>query len=345
MENHSCFSFSAGEVLSATAIDMGGQVLAVLTSLIAISFIAVFKQYQKFTYRLILYLQIAVLFVSLAFLMGTVPVYHNGNGVATIRKRTMGLCVAGGFLSQWSLLTEHLIVAWIVVYVLLLAAWNYNANKCKHEVWGILISVFLPLTFNWIPFIHNMYGLSGLYCWIRLTQDDCHSDYVFGATLQFMLLYVPIVLLVLFSLIVCTIAMARLRTAFTPAHHRHLLKRSLRLLVYPFIYAILWALVIINVIVHDVRIRKGDPPIFALWMAGVIAGPLRLLFPPVAYILHPQTLKKLCCKKEDENEDLTATVYVVSHENTFSKEETLKIRDGYSPVTASGYQALQELLS
>ena len=43
-----------------------------------------------------------------------------------------------------------------------------------------------------------MYGLSGAWCWIRLTKGDCHSDYKLGLSLTLVLLYGPLLFVIFF---------------------------------------------------------------------------------------------------------------------------------------------------
>ena len=47
-------------------------------------------------------------------------------------------------------------------------------NITKLEPFYLLLPWIFPLiTTGWIPFVHNNYGLSGPWCWIRLYNDDC----------------------------------------------------------------------------------------------------------------------------------------------------------------------------
>ena len=41
------------------------------------------------------------------------------------------------------------------------------------DAFYLFFSWILPLIIACIPFVHNNYGLSGPWCWIRLYNDDC----------------------------------------------------------------------------------------------------------------------------------------------------------------------------
>ena len=47
-------------------------------------------------------------------------------------------------------------------------------------------------------------------------------------------------------------------------------------------------------------IPNGLHPFYPLWLAHTIADPARELIPPIAFLLHPGTYRKLLCRKEQE---------------------------------------------
>ena len=63
---------------------------------------------------------------------------------------------------------ELLIISWILLYLVMVLVFKYNADavRRKHEVCGLAVILVLPFLFNWVPFLEGMYSLSGAECWI-----------------------------------------------------------------------------------------------------------------------------------------------------------------------------------
>jgi len=151
-----------------------------ISCVLAIIFILVSKRYKKFVYRLTLYLMVAILLVEVATILEAVPMYNNGTVVA-VRKGFEGLCVAASFLFQIAAWMEMFVIFWITIYLLTVLVFSCNVTvvKWKQEVIGLAAMLILPFLFNWIPFIKDMYGISGPYCWIKQSMNsNCKYDYV-----------------------------------------------------------------------------------------------------------------------------------------------------------------------
>ena len=165
-----CLEWSEEELEALEIVNICISAVGVLASAVAIIFILVSKGYKKFVHRLTLYLIVAVQFDGVVSILQVVPVYHNGSVVAT-RVGLEGLCAAAGFLINvvdWMIL---LIICWIVLYLVVVLVFKYSANaiRRKHEICGLVVVLILPFLFNWIPFLKNMYGLSGGQCWMKLS--------------------------------------------------------------------------------------------------------------------------------------------------------------------------------
>lgn len=338
--NQNCFKFSREQVEAVIIAKTTGVSAGAIACIIAITIIIALKEYHKFVYRLMLYLLLATLVVAVCMALDVAPVYYDGKHAA-LHHGLEGFCVAIAFVVQCALWTEHLIVCWIVVYIILLAVFDYSAKKRKHEILGIIVSVFLPFTFNWIPFLKGMYGLSTLWCWIKLTKDDCHSNYNWGVALQFALLYGPLAVIILFSftsfvVIVATFCKRRASQGSLLVHQQAF-KQSLQLLVYPVIYNIVWTLMFANRVYYAVSVQKGEKPYYPLWIITTIGDPIRVLIVPLAFILHPTTLKKIFCRTDTDKD--TQTTYPVSPENSYSEEDPLIISSSES-LNITRYQSV-----
>ena len=118
------------------------------------------------------------------------------------------------------------------------------------------------------------------------------------------LLYGPLLLVILsgFSIFVfITIALCvKVRGHLNEnAMYRRGVLEMLLLKAYPIIDSIICSLLVVNRIYYSVYIvPNGLHPSYPLWLAHTIADPARELIPPIAFLLHPGTYRKLLCRKE-----------------------------------------------
>ena len=258
----------------------------VLASAVAIIFILVSKGYKKFVHRLTLYLIVAVQFFGVVSILQVVPVYHNGSVVAT-REELEGLCAAAGFLINvvdWMIL---LIISWTVLYLVMVLVFKYSANaiRRKHGICGLVVVLILPFLFNWLPFLKNMYGLSGGQCWIKLSvTSNCKYDNV-GLAFIFLLAYSPAILVgiitfVSFGTIVfvmCRRALQQEQGLHQPSVHQQGIKEVLPLLLYPLIYFLLWVGLVATRIYDAAQGRKFQYSLMLIH--DIISGVIILLLP------------------------------------------------------------------
>ena len=329
--NNSCFHFSQEELNQATAAVVSVSALAIIACALAVILIIVLKLYRSFLNRLVLYLMVAAGSYSVTFILGITPVHHS-NGEVQVREGLDGLCAAFGFINQMSEWIFDGTIAWVVVNLTLMAVFKYQANKPKHEVSVLIIILLFPFIINWIPFASDMYGLSGIWCWIKLTNGDCHTGYTLGLVYHFALLYGPLAIFVFgsyvaFIAIVITLCKERVASgrerveSFKKEAHRRALKEALPLLAYPLIYNILFTIMLANRIYHAITTWKNEDPNFPLFLAHAIVESLRVLLVALAFLLHPSILKKVFRKKPPA--EFTATEFAVSAE--FPGDESLRI--------------------
>ena len=329
--NNSCSQFSQEQLNQATAAVVSVSALAIIACALAVILIIVLKLYQKFLNRLVLYLMVAAGGYSVAFILAITPVHHS-NGEVQVREGLDGLCAAFGFFNQMTEWIFHGTMAWVIVYLTLMAVFKYQANKPKHEVSGLIIILLFPFIVNWIPFVNDMYGLSGIWCWIKLTNGDCHSDHTLGVVYHFTLYYGPFAIFVFgsyvaFIAIVITLCKERVASgreraeSFKKETHRQALKEALPLLAYPLIYNIFFTIMLANRVYHAIAASKEEDPIFPLFLAHAVVESLRVLLAAMAFLLHPNILKKVFCKKPAA--EFTATEFAVSAE--FPGDDPLQI--------------------
>ena len=328
--NSSCFEFSQEQLNQVTAAVVSVSALAIIACALAVILIIVLKLYRKFLNRLVLYLMVAAGGYSVAFILAITPVHHS-NGVQ-VREGLDGLCAAFGFFNQMTEWIFHGTMTWVIVYLTLMALFKYQADKPKHEVSVLIIILLFPFIINWIPFIKEMYGISGIWCWIKLTNGDCHSDHTLGVVYHFTLYYGPFAIFVFgsyvaFIAIVATLCKERVASgreraeSFKKETHRQALKEALPLLAYPLIYNIFFTIMLANRVYHAIAASKNEDPNFPLFLVHAVVESLRVLLAALAFLLHPNILKKVFCKKQAT--EFTATDFYVSAE--FPGDDSLVI--------------------
>ena len=118
-------------------------------------------------------------------------------------------CKANGFFSQY-INTVELIFALGISLALffkispeILPSWRSFLEKAKEkafichktkltkpELAIVVLMIFLPLLFDWIPFTTNTYGQYATWCWIRTLDQNCTTNTA-GLWEQFLLWNVP----------------------------------------------------------------------------------------------------------------------------------------------------------
>ena len=321
---------------------------AVVACILAIIFILVSKRYKKFVYRLTIYLLVTILLVQVVNILGVTPVYYNGTTVA-VRGGFEGLCVAAGFLYQVTFWMELLVIVWIVLYLLMILVFRCNATGVKQEACGVAVVLFLPFSFNWIPFVKGMYGMSGPYCWIKQSMNgNCEYDDV-GLALMFSLLNGPeflIIVAVLVSFVAITVVMCRkvMRQRprmGQPSIHQQGLKEVVPLLLYLIIHFVLWAVgVVLRICDAVLRSQDTTPPYFLLLVHHTTIN-VRLLLIPLICLLHLSL--SYCRQKQKKLHALnTTTCYIVPNEFTDQEDDPLIIRGNSAEIPSKGYKSVFE---
>lgn len=138
------------------------SILSFLASLFMIFIIWLFRKYELFRQRLILYLSISSAITSLTYLFATNPESSN-----TLK------CTIDGFFAtycDWSVLLWILNITFNLTYQVQALANRKSSGssnqKDNTEMFMQLIGWMLPLGIAAIPFVANVYGPAGGWCWI-----------------------------------------------------------------------------------------------------------------------------------------------------------------------------------
>ena len=325
---------------------------AILMCAAAIVVIVALKDYKIFVYRLVLYVMVAALLDAFTLILELLPIDLPGEDKVCVEDKYIAMCAISGFLSQVAVWIYVLLICWIVLYLVLLAVFKYNVNADHHrqEVMGLCIVLVLPFTFNWAPFLHNMYGLSGLWCWIKTVSEQC--DRHVGLFYQIALFYGPLSLVAIFGFFSFTsICVVLFREACRQGTglgiisddipHVRALRGSLPLVAYPLLFSLIFSVMLANRIYISVAVHAGCQSSYPLWLAHAIADPLFTLFPPLAFIFHPSTLKKLCTSFRRQNPVTVSTqadtTYIVSREFSSSDEPLIVRGEERAPTPRHPY--------
>ncbi len=198
--SHKCYMFSAAQLHHITTVTIMMYFSAVVMCTLCTAVIFALRRYRTFVHRLLVYLMIIAFFHGISAALEVVPVQHNGRAVE-VRHGLNGVCSAIGFAVQVTDSQLLMLCTWIVVYLVLLVVFQYQANSKRHEIVGLMLSLGLPLTYNWLPFVQELYGLAGPWCWIRTTNNECSVHIKLGVIYQFTLFYGPQVVIILVSFI------------------------------------------------------------------------------------------------------------------------------------------------
>ncbi len=266
---------------------------------IAMLFVVCFKLHKKFAYRLAMYQVLSSMFVSLAVIFATVPIYYKDKD--DIPHKT--LCIAGGFVLEYLMWVKLLFTFFLFFHIFCLAV--FLKNLMNLEVYYVLLSFLLPMVFTWIPFIHTSYGPMESWCWIK-EYTDCHhtQHYWEGFIEQFALWYGPLSICILASIptiIIILVAFKYRYNRLSPSESDPLLEECMKrymlkvyfrklipLLIYPIIFFALFLFPIFRQVRHAI-----SHPYFDLSLAHSLCYASVGLFSSIVLILHVLLARRL----------------------------------------------------
>ena len=324
----SCFTFNKHHFVSVFWTKIVLAAVATVACSIAIVLIILSKAYKRFVHRLTLYLTTTALVNSIVIALQTAAAKYSC-GIVVVRNDA--LCKASGFLDELSLCMILFLTCWITVHLFILAVFKFNNKSCKSEVAGILTCVALATLFSLVPFINikngTMYGLSGAWCWIKLTDENC-TEYAEGTIEQFTLWYGPVMSFLVinfFAMLVVVIVLYRdTRRGKLQQKYKQVVKEALPLLIYPVLFNIIYSLAFINRVYYAATKKTSFP----LWVAHAIADPCLPLFIPVAFVFHPDTLRKLRAAARHWKQHQYSTHFIVSKPNSCDTERERLVLKG-----------------
>ena len=319
----------------------------ILLSLFALGLIGLLKFYKKFVYRLVMYLMAINIMQALCMVIELIPVDVTENGCIMIRngRGWSEVCKALGYLDAVTDWMIDFVIIWIILYMLKLS-WqlhrlqsnqhttsppNPTLRKVSHirEIVGVILLVFSPFLFCWIPFVRNMYGISGLWCWIKTVSDEgCTNKNIqrFSLPLMMVMYYAPVIGMLIFVLISMVLIIILLQKSSKNLHgavhqrYQSSMKHIGFVLIYPLIYWLFCVLLLINRVYSSIyTYRRHHPYNYPLWIIDAVADPGLILIPALAFLLHPRVRKKaiaaIACRSSLQSSVSAHTKYSVPPED------------------------------
>ena len=294
-----CDIYDSYPYVIVSVVNSASATVSALCCIFVIIVIFLLKKNGFFIQRLIVYLCIATLVNSVAFILLLHRLGHNSDS-----KVIEVMCSISGFFNHLSL--WYITMDFVVFTFVLLLTGVFNKNVARLEGLCIVLIFVFPLTFNWIPFINNTYGRHEATCWIRgLNYDNC-TEYNFGTILQNVLwrgpfYFILAVMLPIYIVVVvyltkqkyCNRRKSEIITAAeyeTTALQKHLHEELWPLVLLTFGLLALNAFPTANAI-HN--IINPNSPSLALEMLRAIFSPLQGAYIALIYLLDRGTIKRL----------------------------------------------------
>lgn len=291
-----------------------------------------------------MYLMAVNITQALCQVIELIPVEVTENERITMRNGTgwPEVCAALGYLDIVTAWMGNFVIIWIMFYMLKLS-WqlhrlqskqgtnpppnqNTSNNSRTREIIGVLLLIFSPFLFSWIPFVMHMYGISGLWCWIKTASDNGCDDRDFqnrSLTLMLVMFYGPLVGILIFGLVCMVAIIVLLRMSSRDLHgalrqrYQSSMKEIGMVLIYPVVYCLFCFFLLVNRIYSSIHTNSdGHPHNYPLWVIHAVADPGRILIPALAFLLHPHVWKNivLACRGLSNNAESAYTNFSVPPE-------------------------------
>ena len=335
ISNLTSCSFTAEQLTGIVATKIATSSVAFGTCLLTLCLMSHFRMWKFFVHRLTIYLVSLALVLSLMYILQVLPitVKNRSTNALVNDEKWNRACKGIAFLLQYVLWVMLFVICWIVIFLVRLTRSSLRGrsqntslrnvrryNRKALEVTGITLALVLPLTFLWVPFVTDNYGLGGAWCGIVITHKRCSNESTWpGIGIELGIWYAPAVV----TAFLCSVGMVVVlyhicRFYFRKKSNKRMIKQLINVVVdgIPlFLYLIIFN--IINVVdatnlLYDALSNNGVA--INLWIMHGFFGPSRALFIPFAFIFG-QLLKRIKQHCFDRKES-TTTVFIVSTEWT-----------------------------
>lgn len=161
------------------------------------------------------------------------------------------VCAHLGFLVNWTtwiICNFHMCIVAYLLFVVYTQVRGDPLPRLSHskpgkrifEVSSVLLSIFLPVTILWAPYLHSEYGLNESWCWIKAFDANCNATGITDKLIYGYSYFEMVGLVNLVTAVGITIVYCKLATRFTNA--RQLLRQVMILVL-----AVITFMVVLNV--------------------------------------------------------------------------------------------------
>jgi hypothetical protein len=258
--------------------------VAVVVCLIALGMLVGFKLYRYFVHRLAMYQVMAALFFAIVCVFEMINIHLENFS-----------CILSGFLMEYSIIVKLYFTLCLTFHLFFYSIFHINFKRL--EVVHILVSVFVPLLFVWVPFVTDTYGQAGAWCWIMNWRNDtADHKLVAGEIEEYALLYGQSILgLILATISVIVILSVLIYRAYKPYYnpllknnvHKTVLKEVIPLVMYPVLSFALYIPLFINRFVGS--LLNGVS--FGVFSLSAVCTPSLSTFAGLTLIIHILVLK------------------------------------------------------
>jgi hypothetical protein len=340
----SCDIYNEERYTTVAIVAASTGTLSLVASVAVILIIAIFKKYNFFIQRLILYMCISAALNSVTIMMR----------FARLAPETAGwnrVCIATAFIDQTTLWSLTVAVLCLTFNMLIVVVFNKDTRPL--EMAYICLIYIVPLTFNWIPFLQESYGESGAWCWIRTKNHGDCSDHKLGVYLKYILWYAPhylmlVIMLVAYAVVVINVIRKRnnWRGLYTSEPAQRVQQQLMMELVMPVLFYPL-GFFILNLASLINRVYDSfHGPNYVLWMIHATFSPLQGGYIALVYVLDWETMRRLNLRelwaylfhrRTPVNEYPTTRGFTDSYEaNTISPDGSVSSMDGVKVALTSG---------
>ena len=231
------------------------------------------------------------------------------------------MCAAIGCFSQFVSFCCTTILAWISFYVFVFAFFQFQMKGAKYELCGILVTLFLSAMLSWEPFISQVYGLSGIWCFMATRNRSLYLVYALGLS------HAPQVLLCVLSLVTVTCVAvffcvhSRVRRSQLQKIHMRALKEVLPLLLYPTVYCFAYSVAIAQNVIVFLNYKRSERDSYIHETIVIALYQTLMIFLPISLLIHShirQSLKSCFSLKRNNNNNRPATSQLQTNRGTLN---------------------------
>ena len=272
------------------AISISAMVCFVLTA--GILFLLIFyRAYKTVLQRFFQYLTIVTL-LHLFFISMDIQLQTNYS-------HGPQLCKWLGFIWQWTATMTYLFVFVITIYLIgkvyrELRSVSSTLINLQHESFrrfvreGAVVAcvVLLPLTFLWVPFYHDTYGIYATSCWIQ--KDDIHCNKSIGGIEQIAMVSVLriITISVIVSFCILSVLFCRFACYYRDTRNSHFktIRQTFLLMCFFVVSSLIELIGLIMYVYSAISERAVDN--YTFWLVYDIAMPFSQLVIPSGFLVY-----------------------------------------------------------